>query len=234
MPESAEIDSLLRTYRTAIAEGFRQERALDQVRFVVFDSETSGLDERRDHLVTIGAVGVREGEICLDDCFETMVRVAYNSASVVVHGITRQESQKGISERLAIARFLAYAGNAVLVGHHVGFDCRLLQRLCWEYFDFDLGNPALDIMSLALQVCPELQSASQNGSGYDFSLDGLCRTFSILPHGRHTASGDAFLAAQIFLKLLATCRKAEMVALQDLDLIDSSNDFGAVETATGW
>ena len=36
----------------------------------------------------------------------------------------------------------------------------------------------------------------------DFSLDGLCNMFGVIPHDRHTASGDAFMTAQVFLRLL--------------------------------
>ena len=36
----------------------------------------------------------------------------------------------------------------------------------------------------------------------DFSLDGLCSMFGVIPHDRHTASGDAFMTAQVFLRLL--------------------------------
>jgi DNA polymerase-3 subunit epsilon len=35
----------------------------------------------------------------------------------------------------------------------------------------------------------------------EITLDALCDMFGVIPHGRHTASGDAFLTAQIFLRL---------------------------------
>jgi DNA polymerase III subunit epsilon len=35
-----------------------------------------------------------------------------------------------------------------------------------------------------------------------FTLDSLCEMFGVAPHDRHTASGDAFLTAQVFLRLL--------------------------------
>ena len=35
-----------------------------------------------------------------------------------------------------------------------------------------------------------------------FTLDALCEMFSVVPHDRHTACGDAFITAQIFLRLL--------------------------------
>ena len=60
-------------------------------RFVVFDNESTGLDPRKDRIVSIGAVAVRDGDILLDDMFEATVRIAYNTSAVVVHGITQEE-----------------------------------------------------------------------------------------------------------------------------------------------
>ena len=35
-----------------------------------------------------------------------------------------------------------------------------------------------------------------------FTLDALCELFGVIPHDRHTASGDAYITAQVFLRLL--------------------------------
>ena len=34
------------------------------------------------------------------------------------------------------------------------------------------------------------------------SLDTLADLFGVIPHDRHTASGDAFITAQVFLRLM--------------------------------
>jgi len=47
-----------------------------------------------------------------------------------------------------------------------------------------------------------------------FTLDALCETFGVEPHDRHTAGGDAFITAQIFLRLL---RAAKAAGLDRLD-----------------
>jgi DNA polymerase-3 subunit epsilon len=35
-----------------------------------------------------------------------------------------------------------------------------------------------------------------------FTLDALCDLFGVVPHDRHTAEGDAFMTAQVFLRLV--------------------------------
>ncbi len=40
-----------------------------------------------------------------------------------------------------------------------------------------------------------------------FTLDALCEMFGVIPHDRHRAPGDAFLTAQVFLRLLRIAAK---------------------------
>src|SRR4051812_36610939 len=95
-------------YLAAFASTWPGEMLAEEVRFVALDSETTGLDPRRDRLITLGAVAVRGGEIRLDDSFEVMLKVAYNNSSVTVHGITRDEARNGLDEAHALTLFLDY------------------------------------------------------------------------------------------------------------------------------
>ena len=81
-------------YFAHFENSWTDETPVSEVRFVVLDSETTGLDPRRDRLITIGAVAVENGEICLDDSFEVLLKMDYNHASVTVHGITRDEASQ--------------------------------------------------------------------------------------------------------------------------------------------
>lgn len=168
-------------------------------RFVVFDNESTGLDPRKDRIVSIGAVAVRGDDILLDDTFEATVRFDFNTASVVVHGITQEESMRGVEEAEAVERFLAYLGDAVLVGHHVLFDVTLIENAARRHLGRGLTNSALDTMSLAIALDKAGAFADKPIVSFDF--DSLCARFGVVTHDRHTAPGDAFLAAQVFLKL---------------------------------
>ena len=56
----------LARYRERVSRTWSDDTPIDRVRFVVLDSETTGLNPRTDRLITIGAVAVVGGEILLD------------------------------------------------------------------------------------------------------------------------------------------------------------------------
>lgn len=179
----------------------------NQVRFVVLDTETTGLDPRRDRIITIGALGVCEGEILLDDVFEVLLKIPYNNSSVTVHGITRDEAAGGMEEPEALLQFLDYLRDGVIVGHHVGHDMQVLNCACERHFNLSLRNRWLDTMDLTLNLNDDGAFRDRPIPG-GYSLDGLCDMFGVAPHDRHTAGGDAFLTAQVFLRLLRSARAA--------------------------
>jgi DNA polymerase-3 subunit epsilon len=193
-------------YRRCFEDTWTDETPVERVRFVVLDSETTGLDPRKDRLVTIGAVAVRSGEIILEDQFEALLKVAYNTSAVTVHGVTREESLHGIEEPEALEQFLAYLQDGVIVGHHIGHDVQTFNAGYERHFGFSLQNRSLDTMDLTLHL--EKDGAFDGGEPIrSFSLDALCGMFHIIPHDRHTAAGDAFLTAQVFQRLLRIAAK---------------------------
>ncbi len=60
-------------YLATFDNSYADDTPVSQVRFVVLDTETTGLDPRRDKIITIGALAVCDGEILLDDAFEVML-----------------------------------------------------------------------------------------------------------------------------------------------------------------
>jgi DNA polymerase-3 subunit epsilon len=188
-------------YLASFENTYADDTPAAQVRFVVLDTETTGTNPQRDKIITIGALAVVDGEILLDDAFEVLLKIAYNNSSVTVHGITRDEAAGGMREAEALALFLEYLRDGVIVGHHIGHDIQALNVACERHFGMSLRNRSLDTMDLTLHLNDDGAFANRpmaNG----FTLDALCEMFGVAPHDRHTAGGDAFITAQIFLRLL--------------------------------
>jgi DNA polymerase-3 subunit epsilon len=187
-------------YRKCFDATWSDDTPIDEVRFVVLDTETTGLDPYTDRIITIGAVVVHNGDIVLEDSFEALLKMSENSSSVTVHGVTRDESRGGMEEAVALERFLAYVKDGVIVGHHIGHDVTALDQACDRHWGIPLSNRVLDTMNLALHF-QKAGAFAGRPPLRRFTLDALCDVFGVIPHDRHTAAGDAFITAQVFLRL---------------------------------
>ena len=188
-------------YRACFTNTWSDETPIDSVRFVVLDSETTGLNPRVDRIVTIGAVAVRDGEIVIGDSFSALLKVTQNTPAVSVHGITRDQSRHGIEEPQALEALLEYLRDGVIVGHHIGHDVATLDAAYTRHWGMPLYNRSLDTMDLTLHL-ERAGAFSGRPPIRRFTLDALCALFGVIPHDRHTASGDAFITAQVFLRLV--------------------------------
>jgi DNA polymerase-3 subunit epsilon len=188
-------------YRACFEDSWSDDTPIDRIRFVVLDSETTGLNPARDRLITIGTVAVMDREIVLEDSFSALIRMERNTEAVTVHGVTRDESLKGMEEGQALELFLEHLGDGVIVGHHIGHDIATFDAAYGRHWGVQLLNRSLDTMDLTLHL--ERAGAFDGRAPIrQFTLDALCDMFDVIPHDRHTAGGDAFITAQVFLRLL--------------------------------
>jgi len=204
--------SFIARYRDLFETTWADDTPVDEVRFVVLDSETTGLDPRHDRLITIGSVAVRAGEIRIDDSFDALIRVDENTSAVAVHGVTRDESRGGIEEPEALERFLDYVGDGVIVGHHIGHDVATFDAGYERHWGMRLLNRSMDTMDLTLHLEQDGAFAGRPPIR-QFTLDALSEMFDVTPHDRHTAGGDAFITAQVLLRLLKLAARCSRTTL---------------------
>lgn len=204
-------------YRDAQPRWADRKRPLDEVRFVVLDTETTGLDPARDRVLEVAAVGVLGSCIAVSDCLDLRVRQHLTTpGGVDIHEITPGEAAKGLPEEDVARRLLAFLGGAVLIGHHVAFDVVALDRLVRRNLGFPLLNRSYDTLALARRVDRQHREPEEAVPPAERDLDALCRRYDVEIEGRHTALGDSFATALLFLKLLARLKERRVRTLGDL------------------
>ena len=180
------------------AEATKDQRsaALRSLPFVIFDTETTGLDPARDEIVQIGAVRVVNGRIVEGERYDTLVNPGrpIPPGSTKVHGISDDMVARAPGVAEAVAGFHAFAKGAILVAHNAPFDLAFLGRGAPEGLVFD--HPVLDTVLL---------SAVLFGGSATHTLDALAERLDVDIAGnlRHTAIGDAVATAQVFTACLA-------------------------------
>jgi len=187
------------TYDFALLAGRAGAAARDtplrDLSFVVFDTETTGLDPASDAIVQIGAVRVLGGRIVPGEAFETLVDPGrpIPAAAARVHGITTDAVAGAPDPRRAAEAFRRFAEGSVPVAHNAPFDMAMLRRA-----GAAPEPPILDTVLISAVVF----------SGHEtHTLDALTERLgvSLLEADRHTALGDARATAEVLVRLLAIC-----------------------------
>ncbi len=183
-------------------------------RFIAFDTETTGFDYDNDRILSIGAVAIKNNSINVVDQLELYLeQKVFNEATVAIHGIRKNIPYDKVSEREALQLFIAYIGNATLIAHHAAFDRKMINKALERHGLGKLQNKILDTVILYKNSRHELYS---NDSRESYTLDALCTALKISKSDRHTASGDAFITAMVFLKILSRFKKSKGFEVNDL------------------
>ena len=158
--------------------------------FVVFDVETTSRDVKQGAIVEIGAVKVNSGKIT--DRWSTLVnpgiadrRARSSTASPTRTSRTRRRRSKPPRQ------FMDWAGDALLVGHNVGFDLGFLEAALGGGKHIEQGR-YLDTLVLAREAYP--------GPG-DLKLGDLASFFELEVEPNHRALPDAEATAQLLIRL---------------------------------
>ena len=193
-----------------------QRTPLSSVRFVVFDTETTGLDIGQDRLLSIGAVVVRDRSIQISESFERMVRsqeVGRDAAPI--HGLVLADLAAGGEPIDVAAAFLAFAASSVLVAHHAAFDVAMIRKTLASFVGAHIENPIVDTEVLARRL-EHGPTAKGDPTARRRSLDDLAMEAQVELSERHTAMGDALATATILLRLLARAEQRGIHTLRAL------------------
>ena len=185
-----------------------EELRLESASYAVFDLETTGLRPGADRILEIGAV--RVSELALGERFQTLVNpgAPLPPAITALTGISGADVLRAPRAEQAVRRFLAFAGDAVLVAHNARFDVSFLDREVERLTGRRIAAPVVDTMRLARRLLA--------GRGTRASLGALAHFFGTAADPCHRALPDAEATAEILLALLGLAQERGAATLADL------------------
>lgn len=204
-PKQERVD-FIRDFMEVTSQPIAGVRSIDQLNFTVIDTESSGLDPTKDALLSFGGVKIADSKILIHTAVEWYPKATVSGGKTApIHGLVAVPDPISMEEFLR--KLLPYLGNSILVGHHLGFDLELLEKQLKPFGIERLPNPIVDTLSLAVRLEHGPQADRRMINMESYSLDSLCDRYDIDREDRHTAGGDAFLTAQLLLKLLKKCKQ---------------------------
>src|SRR5690606_10671050 len=167
--------------------------------WVSLDLETTGLDPRSDHILSLAAVPVREGRVAVSERFERRIRAdrAFGLDSIRHHGITPGEAAGGVAVTEAVRGFLHWPGPRRLLGYHLAFDLAMLAPHVRALTGFPPPNPRVDLAHAwarrARRQRPDVPP--------DLDFERIAEGLGVPVLGRHSALGDAVTVGLCWLAL---------------------------------
>jgi DNA polymerase III epsilon subunit family exonuclease len=154
---------------------------------VVIDVETTGTDPKMSDLVELGAVKVKGTKVV--DRWSTFVNPGRPIVGNQMHGITDKDVKGAPSPSEAVDKLLEFVGDALIVGHNVGFDLGFIEEAKGDGFRFQPGT-YLDTLVIAREGYPGAES---------YKLPDLARFFGVELSQSHRALPDAEATANLLL-----------------------------------
>ena len=202
-------------YQSLFADKIPGDKSIETLDFTVLDTETTGLNIKKDDIVSYGSIKVIGYRIMVNTTEEYYLKSSrLDKESIKIHGLVKTMGFTSPEE--FCLRILANLGNSILVAHHAGFDVAMLEKTTRPFGLRKILNPVLDTRNLAIRLEIGKNYSSHFINPMDYSLDKLCDRYRIPLDDRHTAAGDAFLTAQLLVKLLKIAEKMGIETYKDL------------------
>ena len=171
--------------------------------FVTLDCETTGLDVRRDKIVSIGAVRIVGNRLLTSQRLELLVRPesAMKADSVRVHRLRQSDVAQGLDPEEAMRRLLDFIGSRPLVGYFLEFDVALLNREIWPMLGVRLPQRKIEVSAMYYDFKNRQLPAHQRGGDIDLRFATMMKDLDLPLRDAHDAINDAVMAGLAFMKL---------------------------------
>ena len=166
---------------------------------VVFDTETTGLNPKKDEILSIGAVIVKENKILTSQKFELFVKPTrdINEESIKIHQIRNIDLQNGLESKEAILQFLQFIGSRPLVGYYIEFDTKMVNKYVKALLGISLPNEQIEVSGIyhdkKIKLIPD--------GTIDLRFDVMMKDLGLPIFGKHDALNDAVMTAMMYIKL---------------------------------
>lgn len=163
-------------------------KVINNQEFVIFDTETTGLNVFEDDIIQIAAIKVKDGKIVPNSEFDIIIEtdkiIPPKLGTKKNPMVEEYEERKKIKAEDALPMFLEYVGNAVLFGHNVNYDINILKhnlsRRCHLRLE-DYTTTYFDTLKISRLLEPNLRK---------YKLEELLKTFQLEGINSHKALDD--------------------------------------------
>jgi len=167
--------------------------------WVSLDLETTGLDPRRDQILSMAAVRGDAARLYLRDRLDLTVRSRSPRIADAVryHRLRPMDVRDAMPIGEALRQLLDFVGSRPLVGYSIGFDRAVIDRPLRSVYGFSLPQRLIDVRDLHREWLLRRQPDAVASA----NLDAIAQSVGVPLFQRHSALGDAVTTAVVYLRL---------------------------------
>ncbi len=173
------------------------ETSNDEV--VVFDCETTGLNPKKDELISIGAVKIKGNKILTNEAIHIYVqqKKQISHESITIHQIRHCDLEDAVPIEEAIEKFLYFIGNRTLAGYFLEFDVAMINKYIKPMYGIALPNRQEEVSAIYY----DKKIATIPQGHIDLKFNTILKDLDLPTLQAHDALNDAVMTAMIYLKL---------------------------------
>ena len=151
-----------------------------EVDYLAIDLETTGLNAKSDHILSVGYVIVHGNLIDLATARHRLVRIAHAipEASAIIHQITDDQAATGEALETVLTDLLKDMTGKVMIAHHASIERGFLSNACKRIFGSGLPVPIIDTQTVSLRTFQRRQITFK---GSDLRLHALGGALQFAP-----------------------------------------------------
>jgi len=167
--------------------------------YVCLDCETTGLNPKKDEILSIGAVHIKDNRILMRKTFNIFVKPSknINIESIKIHHLRPIDLENAVNPKEAILNLLNFIGSRPIVGYYIKFDISIISRYTKQYLGVKLPNESIEVSSMFYKT----KKKTSEYEFIDLKFDTIMKELDIPKLGKHDALNDAIMTSMIFLKL---------------------------------
>ncbi len=182
--------------------------------YIALDLELTGLDPKRDEILSFGWVTIEQGKIHLQTIKHEFVNGPYDpSSNISIHGITHADLSKGRSLDSIMNELKRDLWNKPLILHHAALDFKFLMKAWLHCFNGQLTNPVFDTLTFEQKRFLRRHIESRHD---DFQLTSCRQRYGLPNYTGHNAHTDALATAELFLSQAHAASQGKFLSQKDL------------------
>lgn len=184
-----------------LATGFPNRKSdCRDIEIVSIDLETTGLDPKKDAILSIGLVNIDRWGIKLNTAWHRIVQIdtAIPGETAVIHHITDDQAAAGSPLSELLPEVLMRIAGRPMLAHYSPIEQNFIDVACRKLYGAPFVAPIIDTLEIGQRVFERRNHLIQPG---DLRLFNLRPRYNLPQYKAHNALSDALATAELFLAM---------------------------------